>query len=710
MRKSREVLAFFIVLLILSITPGYAEENSDFEIKRLEIDVDIDAGGISLVKEDMDLVNTSSEKIHSIEMDISGDRVWNVRAFEDEDKILPTHTIQKDNLTYKIKIYVDIKPGETKSIWLQYLLDRGIISEKFEDFQYVSIIYNFLESKYLGAGNYPLSIGFWAPKGFFMTIDAGDYISEYIGINFIEKHRTYQERDYISLVFEKKPKQKSIMVILRNKEKIDKFSTRLEETIDFAGSTPIMKIIADPVACIRLNRLFTIPLPYKGENCKLYPENVFEFKSNNSYSWLAPKDYIVHFRVGYPLWYNIEYNINDINFENPFFTIINREISETREYTLTLFLKEKPYFIYNTPLMRHIGNAYIMGFWNESEEKYEIWIYDYRDTYLEPINYTIAFMTEDQFLFNLIVFLVLSIVSLLLAWKGDFIKLNKDFSTYIFIFFVSLLIIVFLILPVFNNFQSLNIISYSLMLIITFLIFFLYLFFSKNLSFEFGFISGIVFLFINHGALLSQLAREVYYFALRRDVTGELILSTAGSILAILYYLYKGKEIQETVWFLYQKTKIQRFTIPIVILSFIIVPIIYLSSISPFMTRLGVSILHFCIFIFLSGFAFFSAVKNPRYRKENGYFLYKGIVTKIEKQENESVCFHLQYWCSDNDDNKGVFSEKESTFVYDNKISYPIFGLSYSQIKEKMELIVVTRNVENVNGSLPIKAWIITSS
>ena len=86
MRKSRGVLAFFIVLLVLSIAPGYAEENPNFEIRRLEIDVDIDAGGISLVKEKMDLVNTSSEKIHSIEMDISGDVVWNVRVFEDEDK------------------------------------------------------------------------------------------------------------------------------------------------------------------------------------------------------------------------------------------------------------------------------------------------------------------------------------------------------------------------------------------------------------------------------------------------------------------------------------------------------------------------------------------------------------------------------------------------------------------------------------------------
>lgn len=342
--KSKQVLVFSTLLFSLLIPIVHSEENSNFEIVNLNIDVSIDAGGLSLITERMILSNTSPEEISSIEMKISGRMIWNLKAFEDENRILPSSARKIDFMLYEIRIDVDIEPGKKKIIWLQYLVDLGIISEKYEDFRYVKITYNFYESKYLCDDNYPFSIRFWAPVEFFVATDAGASISDESGSPFNERSGTFEERDYIFLAFERNPEQKSITVILRDREEIDRFNSELEETLDFSGSTPIMKISGKSVSCIRQYPFFTIALPYRGINHKVIPQDLFEVKSDSMRSWLVPKDNIVYLRVGYPLDYYVEYDVDDKNLRNPFFTIINRDVSEIGTYTLIVSLRKKPYF------------------------------------------------------------------------------------------------------------------------------------------------------------------------------------------------------------------------------------------------------------------------------------------------------------------------------------------------------------------------------
>ena len=322
------------MLIILPVFPVHAEDITGFEIRRIDIDVDIDTNGISLVTEKIILVNTSSDKRNSVEMSISGREIWNVKAFENEDEVLTTKVTQEDDVTFIIRIEVDIEPEETKNILLQYVLNSGNITiGKFDDFYCIGVAYSFSEFKYLDDNDYPLSVRFRAPKGFFITSDLGNYSSDDVGSDFLDQYGIYHEQEYISLVFKKKPEKKIITVFLRNMKEIKTYRTKLEETLDFSEGTLNMIIWENPDACEKLGSFFRL-LPYRGKNAEIAPSDFLEFKSNASCSWLESIENVGPFRVGYPLHYFIGYDLDDYDFKNPFFTVIKREISETEYYIL----------------------------------------------------------------------------------------------------------------------------------------------------------------------------------------------------------------------------------------------------------------------------------------------------------------------------------------------------------------------------------------
>lgn len=354
--------------------------------------------------------------------------------------------------------------------------------------------------------------------------------------------------------------------------------------------------------------------------------------------------------------------------------------------------------------MRYIRSASIIGYWDEDKGKYGVRIYDHRNEYLSLSYFTIIFMTTDQFIFNLKIFGMLSFLAVLLHKLGYLFRVNRDFSKYFLIF--SIFILVIILIFAFYDCPALNLVFYLSILTITFMNFFLYLFFSKNLSFLCGVFFAVAFLFANYGQLFEQLIGETSRFALNKDIAGELILSTAGSVLLIMYYLHKEGRIQGIVKYSYQKVKVWRLNIPLVILLLFYGIFVYLISTSPIVIRLGCSFVFFGAFFFFSHNTFTSAINNEEYRKENGYALYTGTVTNVKKQRDEIVYFHLKYYF---EENKGIFSEKKTAFVYDNRLNYPIFGLSYDQIEENTSLTIVTRKSSNGVGSTPSKVWIVIS-
>lgn len=207
---------------------------------------------------------------------------------------------------------------------------------------------------------------------------------------------------------------------------------------------------------------------------------------------------------------------------------------------------------------------------------------------------------------------------------------------------------------------------------------------------------------------MGQLVSKIHYLALDRDAIGVLTLSTAGSVLLILYYLYREKRIQKIVHYLYQKAKIWPFGVPQIILLPILVWFVYLLSLSSFVIRFAITFVLFCVFSLYSAQTFYRITTDQGYRERNGYRLYEGIVVEVRKQESEAICFRLRY-CSENG-NEGVISTNEQEFVYNNQVSYPIFGLSFSQVEEEMKLKVVTKNSDSGDEILPLEAWIITPS
>ena len=685
----RSVVILFILVVFLPVFHTGAQDQRNFEITRLEVDVDIDLNGASHITERIFLKNISSNTIHSIVMNVENNDIWDFRAFEPQNQALPVFITQKGSSSYEIEIEIDVGAGEMKELWIEYLCNTRSYTSGFEDFQYIRADYKFSEFAYLGNNEYPLTIRFWAPVGLMIATDIYSY-------EYFVREGKYRERNYIRLLFGEKPDSQAITVILKNRDDIFIYHIYFSETIYLSERIPTVKFEGEFVSCTTF-RLNYLTLPYKGRKHEIYPEGLFEIHSDSFPHLLVPrKD--VYFKIGDHTAYVLKYELDDPTFKDPFFTTIKKTIRETKNYSLELIFSEKPFFLFNPPYRRQLEDVYI----EESLENgcYRVRMQGSTAEYSDTINYATIFMTKNQLKTNLLIIGILLIFFSIVYRIRYFIRMNRDFIAYISL--TSLFILISLIyIAFFSDYSTLNIFFYFFVAALTFLSFFLCPFFSRNLSLDYGIIFALGFFLTNHGQYLAQFV-NLFGVILTKSMVRELILSILGLIpMIVLYlYLYKEKEFKRILAHLYQKIK--RIISPTLLVFLILALPLCIVSTFVFFLKLVCSCILLFIFFFLSFWNFTLVFNNPEYRRENGYEVYTGIVTNITRQENENVEFQFRYSL---DEDEGDSNDNlEEAFVYDNRFNYPIFGLSYDEIREDMKLMIATRKYEKRDEGL--KVWI----